>query len=80
MFRDIYSLLYGMRCEHLAKLFHDTDVDLVTFLSLTDEKLKNIGVKLPFQRRRILSGLHTFHKHSFKIKSIPVVAKNEVYR
>lgn len=69
-----------MRCEHLTEQFYAANIDLATFLSVSDEELQGIGVKLPFQRRRILAGLHRFHKHPFKQQSIPSVPKNETYR
>lgn len=74
---DILSILYGIRCETLQKLFLETD--LLAFLSSNENSLSKLGVKLPYQRKRILMGLSNFHKHLFKKKSIPTVPKNAQY-
>lgn len=57
-FPDIYSMLYGMRCENYASLFYQAKISLEEFLSITDDKLEKMGVKFPFQRKRILLGLY----------------------
>lgn len=77
---QIYSILYGAKSEIVMPLFVQKNVDLKTFLALTDEQLKNIGVALPFQRYRILAALHRFHKWPYKPSSIPVVPRSAVYR
>uniref|UniRef100_A0A1Y1KSB5 Uncharacterized protein n=1 Tax=Photinus pyralis TaxID=7054 RepID=A0A1Y1KSB5_PHOPY len=74
---DILSILYGARCESLQNLFVDTD--LLAFLSSNENSLSELGVRLPYQRKRILMGLSNFHKHLFKKKSIPTVPKNAEY-
>ncbi|KAK4881050.1 hypothetical protein RN001_004369 [Aquatica leii] len=75
--QDICTMLYGMKCGNLQKMF--VSVDLLEFLSMNEEDLKNVGVQLPFQRNRILTGLNKFHKHLFKKKSIPIIPKNAVF-
>lgn len=57
-FPDIFSMLYGMRCENYSSLFYQAKISLEEFLSITDEKLEEMGVKFPFQRKRILLGLY----------------------
>lgn len=57
-FPDIFSMLYGMRCENYAPLFFQEQISLEEFLSITDDKLEKMGVTFPFQRKRILLGLY----------------------
>lgn len=60
--------------------FLDNNVDLRQLLCMTDTQLQTLGISLPFQRYRILNGLHRFHKHPFKQASIPDVQKSDIYR
>ncbi|KAF5289513.1 hypothetical protein FQA39_LY15068 [Lamprigera yunnana] len=71
---DILLMLYGMRCENLQKLFVSTN--LLVFLSLNDEALADLGVKVLYQRNRLLMGLHNFHTHLFTRSSLPTVSQN----
>ncbi|KAK5649330.1 hypothetical protein RI129_000359 [Pyrocoelia pectoralis] len=74
---DIFTMLYGIRCENLQTLFSDTN--LLSFLSSTDDSLLKLGVTMPYQRKRILMGLNKFHKHLFKKKSLPIVPRDALY-
>ncbi|XP_056633989.1 uncharacterized protein LOC130443409 [Diorhabda sublineata] len=78
-FLDTYNMLWGMRSECLIKHLIDKKLTLKTVLSITEEELEELGVKMPFQRYRILAGLYKFHKHPFHPKSIPVVPLTETY-
>ncbi|EEZ98003.2 Ankyrin repeat, SAM and basic leucine zipper domain-containing protein 1-like Protein [Tribolium castaneum] len=78
-FTDICEILYGTRSESVMPLLRDRNTSLFEFLTLNDSKLKEIGVRFPFQRNRILGGLYKFHKHQFQPKSIPFVMKNQLY-
>ncbi|XP_044757548.1 ankyrin repeat, SAM and basic leucine zipper domain-containing protein 1-like [Coccinella septempunctata] len=77
--QDIYNFLYGTRCENLMKLFVNNNVSLLDLLSSSEEEFKDMGVAMPFQRRRLMTGIHIFHKTPFQPGSIPVVGKNELY-
>lgn len=61
-------------------LFIESEVGLFDILHINEEKLKNINVCLPFQRRRILGGVYRFHKTLFLPKSVPYVPMKEIYR
>lgn len=74
--QDIFPLLYGMRVVNVEFKIVDANIDLVEFLNISDERLKQIGVDLPFQRRRILHGLLKFHQHKFN-KSLMVLPSLE---
>lgn len=69
-----------MKCENLISKIQLNDIDLFHFLSITQSKLKNIGISTPFQQQKILRGLYKFHKHHYKKKSIPIIDKNKPYR
>ncbi|KAK9685642.1 hypothetical protein QE152_g37882 [Popillia japonica] len=55
------------------------EVNLLNFLTLTEDDLKNVGVKMPYERYQILSGLYRLHKHPFKTKALPIIGKSETY-
>ncbi|KAJ8945177.1 hypothetical protein NQ314_009309 [Rhamnusium bicolor] len=78
-FLDICSILCGVKSEAVIKLIADKNITLYKFLSISDEELKNLGVKLPYQRNRILGGLYRFHKYPYHPKSLHVVPLNETY-
>ncbi|KAJ8953016.1 hypothetical protein NQ318_015378 [Aromia moschata] len=78
-FLDICNILCGVKNEAVIKLIADKNVGLSEFLSMSDEDLKNLGIKLPFQRKRILGGIYRFHKHPYHPKSLHVVPLNEPY-
>ncbi|KAJ8970952.1 hypothetical protein NQ317_014060 [Molorchus minor] len=78
-FLDICNILCGVRSEAMIKPIADKDIGLFKFLSISDKELEGLGVKLPFQRKRILSGIHRFHKQPYHPKSLHVVPLNETY-
>lgn len=49
-----------MNSEQFAEHFSKAGVDLEQFLSIDDDKLKQIGVQYPFQRHLIKRGLREF--------------------
>jgi hypothetical protein len=46
--------------KHLKK-FAEAKIGLEEFLTISDEKLKEIGIVYPFERQAILLGLYKFH-------------------
>lgn len=78
-FFDVCNMLFGTRSESLIKKFRSENVNMFDFLVMTENDLIDLGVEMPFQRRRILNGIYRFHKQPFHPKSIPTVGKNEVY-
>lgn len=77
--QDICNILHGTRCENLMKLFVDQGINLLDFLTLSEEEFEAMGVEMPFQRRRLVAGIHKFHKRPFHPSSVPVVGKDEPY-
>ncbi|CAH1115420.1 unnamed protein product [Psylliodes chrysocephalus] len=78
-FVDICDMLCGMKSESMIKTFADKNITLKQFLSTSDEELKEMGVTMPYQRYRILGGIHKFHKYPYHPKSLHVVPLNETY-
>ncbi|CAH0559298.1 unnamed protein product [Brassicogethes aeneus] len=78
-FNDICNILFALRSENVIKHFHDKNISLVDFLSSNDDDLKNLGILMPYQRRKILNGLYKFHKHPYHPKSLLVVKLKDIY-
>lgn len=71
-FPDVLVLLRGMDCEKFGEKFAQAEVSLEEFLSITDERLKEIGIDFPFERNMIRLGLHNFHKEAWSRRSLYV--------
>lgn len=61
--------------QYLAN-FSDFGISLMEFLTITDSRLKDIGVELPINRKKILLGLLKFHIHPWAPNSIHMVKMN----
>lgn len=57
----------------------DNNATLAEFLVIDDQKLMKLGVKMSFQRNRILQGLYRFHKYPWKRNSIPKISTKEIF-
>ncbi|XP_055628789.1 ankyrin repeat, SAM and basic leucine zipper domain-containing protein 1 isoform X2 [Toxorhynchites rutilus septentrionalis] len=77
--QEIGLLLFGMNSERHLKTFAKENFDLMRFLTLTDEKLKELGFILPFERKKILHGLLKFHQHDWKKGSLRKFPKDHKY-
>ncbi|CAG9821113.1 unnamed protein product [Phaedon cochleariae] len=78
-FLDICNFLRSVKSESTIKVFVDSKTTLSDFLTMSEYDLKTIGIKLPYQRYRILAGIHRFHKHPFHPKSLHIVPLAQVY-
>lgn len=79
-FEDVCNILLSVKCEDLISLFYEKNVHLCEFLSMSDNDLKDVGVLLPYQRNRILTGLSRFHKQPYSPKSLHICIKNGSFR
>lgn len=68
---DIYAMLHGMRADQVEYKFYEASVGLPEFLSITDARLRQIGIEFPYQRKRILLGLLRFHDKAWSKNSLP---------
>ncbi|KRT80901.1 Ankyrin repeat-containing protein, partial [Oryctes borbonicus] len=77
--QDMATMLYGMRNEKYIQQFVSKEMSLFKFLTLNEDELKNIGIKMPYERYQVMSNLYKFHRHPFKTKALPIVGKSESY-
>lgn len=63
-------MLRGMQCERFIEKFAQGEVNLFEFLTITDARLKEIGIEFKFERNVILMGLHNFHNEPWSRKSL----------
>lgn len=52
----------------------DAKIGLPEFLNISDARLQEIGIKFPFQRKRILFGLLKFHRYKFRKDLTPIMS------
>lgn len=74
---DIVKLLSAMELRHFIKLFEENNVQLNEFLLITDEKLKDLGVRFSVHRQRILSSIKKLHVHQWNKASLGVKPRNQ---
>ncbi|XP_049546434.1 ankyrin repeat, SAM and basic leucine zipper domain-containing protein 1 [Anopheles darlingi] len=67
---SIDGLLFGMNSEDMLHFFAKKEVDLFDFLTMTDDRLREVGIKFPIQRKRILLGLYDLHQHRWSKTSL----------
>lgn len=67
-------MLRGMDCASLAPKFALAEISLTEFLTISDEKLSEIGIEMPFQRNTIRLGLFNFFNAKWSKKSLNVPA------
>lgn len=67
---DVFTMLYGMRADEMEYNFYESCIGLPEFLIISDQRLRDIGVTLPYQRKRILLGLLKFHERSWSKRAL----------
>ncbi|XP_058059708.1 ankyrin repeat and SOCS box protein 3 [Anopheles bellator] len=70
---EIDGLLFGADSEKLMPFFAKKDLGLFDFLTMTDDRLRDIGIKYPIQRKRILLALYDFHLQPWSNNSLDVL-------
>lgn len=63
-------MLRGMNCEKFLNIFAQAEVTLEEFLTISDERLKEIGIEFPYERKMILFGLFKFHNAQWSRRSL----------
>lgn len=63
-------MLYGMRADKVEYNFYESCIGLPEFLSISDQRLRDIGIVFPYQRKRILLGLLKFHEKSWSKRAL----------
>ena len=74
---DIGLLLYGSTSEGYLQKFSENNFTLEQFLTLTDEKMQEIGIEFPFVRKRIMLGLLRFHEKRWNTTCVRLFGGNE---
>jgi hypothetical protein len=64
-------MMYGMRMEDFLSNFAKSSVNLEDLLNITDEKLTELGVSLPIERKRIQLGVLRFVVSVAKFQAHP---------
>lgn len=73
---DIDSLIGGMEMLKLRECFIKHNVQLGEFLTITDQRLKEIGIKFSVHRQHILYGIQKFHLRPWNKSSLGYKATN----
>lgn len=69
---DVYTMLNGMRANRVEYKFYEANIGLPELLTITDERLQQIGIDYPYHRKRILLGLLQFHEHPWSKKALTI--------
>ncbi|KFB41703.1 AGAP010482-PA-like protein [Anopheles sinensis] len=67
---EIGMLLFGMHSENNIRFVAQANMNLFELLTATDERLQEIGIKYPIERKRILLGLYDFHRQPWSKNSL----------
>lgn len=73
-------MLHGMGCEKLASNFAQAKISLEEFLTISDDRMTEIGIEMPYHRAAIRLGLFKFFNAKWTKKSlyVPVNLKSHV--
>lgn len=75
-FQEINAILLSLNMEKFLEHFAKEQTPLLDFLSMNDDLLKEIGIKYPIFRMKIMKGLLDFHLHHWSKKSIARVSRS----
>ncbi|XP_058119304.1 ankyrin repeat, SAM and basic leucine zipper domain-containing protein 1 [Anopheles ziemanni] len=67
---EIGIMLFGMHSENNIRFVAQANMNLFELLTVTDERLQEIGIKYPIERKRILLGLYDFHRQPWSKNSL----------
>uniref|UniRef100_A0A182J2G2 ANK_REP_REGION domain-containing protein n=1 Tax=Anopheles atroparvus TaxID=41427 RepID=A0A182J2G2_ANOAO len=76
-FPELGALLFGMDSEQNIRFFAQANMNLSDLLLATDDRLREIGIKYPIERKRILLGLYDFHRQPWSNNSLWTFTKSE---
>lgn len=69
-------MLHGMRAKHVEYKFYQANIGYPELLTITDERLQQIGIDFPYHRKRILLGLLQFHERKWSKDSLTIPKVN----
>lgn len=76
--QEIGLLLYGMYSEQHLDVFAKEGINLLRFLTLGDQDLKDLGFLLPFERKKIMYGLLKFHRQPWNKSCLKKFGKDNL--
>lgn len=79
-FSDVCNILTGVRCDSAINTLSEKKIGIFDLLCATYEDLESWGIKMPFQRERVMGGIHTFHQHPFHPNSLHIVPLEDNFR
>lgn len=65
-------MLHGMRANRVEYKFYEAKIGLPEFLTISDERLQQIGIDYPYHRKRILLGLLQFHERPWSKTALTI--------
>lgn len=65
-------MLHGMRATRVEYNFYQARIGLPELLTITDERLQQIGISYPYHRKRILLGLLQFQEKKWSKDSLTI--------
>ncbi|XP_036317390.1 uncharacterized protein LOC118732367 [Rhagoletis pomonella] len=75
-FQEINAILLSLNMGKYLEYFAKEQISLLQFLSMSDDQMKEIGIKYPIFRMKIMKGLLDFHLHHWTKKSIARVSRS----
>lgn len=69
-------MLYGMRANSVEYKFYEAKISFPELLTITDERLQQIGIDFPYHRKRILLGLLQFHQRPWSKDALLIPKMN----
>ncbi|XP_034476916.1 probable serine/threonine-protein kinase DDB_G0278535 [Drosophila innubila] len=77
-FQELNVILRTINMDNMLEHFAKSNTSLGEFLNMNDKKLRDIGVKFPIYRNKIMKGILDFHLHHWSKKSIARVKKDGI--
>ncbi|KAL7738130.1 hypothetical protein ACLKA6_006474 [Drosophila palustris] len=75
-FQELNTILSTIDMDNMLEHFAKSHTSLGEFLNMDDKKLRDIGIKFPIYRNKIMKGILDFHLHHWSKKSIARVKKD----
>lgn len=69
---DVCTMLDGMRVANVKYEFYEAQISLSELLTITNYRLREIGIEFPYHRNRILLGILKFHEKSWSKDSLSI--------
>lgn len=69
-------MLDGMRASNVKYKIYQAHIGLPELLTITDDRLKEIGIKFSYHRKRILLGILRFHERPWSKDSLSIPKPN----